>query len=312
MFRLSFFILFYLINCLNGQDAPTSTLQNLLVQASSSSSSSSSLPDGFFNIGKTNQTSTDEILISNKLKSNQSVAESNQAYTNFALNNGNLVVNNSLGQPVGSLLGVSRNIATQKLNSSSSTGSSSTLILIMVSLVVVSCIIAIILTALFVMRRRFTIWRLNGSKSNSNGCNDGANGVLTNNTSSSDEEAKCEAINEKDSNAIQVPENNTNTNTEENQLTSVENKEAMEKITSQEEQTTEQPVQEAQATSEPQQATTTNTNLNEQNSSSSLIVNVLNELSESVASKLATKSPAKSSSNLNTVVDPEKQPLNNE
>jgi hypothetical protein len=46
--------------------------------------------------------------------------------------------------------------------------SSTTMIIILVSLVLVTCLIAMIGTALFVMRRRFSIWRLNNSKLNLN------------------------------------------------------------------------------------------------------------------------------------------------
>lgn len=45
---------------------------------------------------------------------------------------------------------------------------STTMIVILVSLVLVTCVIAMIGTALFVMRRRFSIWRLNNSKLNLN------------------------------------------------------------------------------------------------------------------------------------------------
>jgi flagellar basal body-associated protein FliL len=42
--------------------------------------------------------------------------------------------------------------------------STTSLVLILVSLVLITCVILIIITALFIMRRRFSIWRLNNSK----------------------------------------------------------------------------------------------------------------------------------------------------
>lgn len=328
---ISILLIFYIqiqtqINTLDARVETSTKIENLLLEASTSTS----LPNGFIGIGTSVKSEqTDDPL---KPKSNSTLTFiTNQNYTNFAT----VIGNNS--QP--GLLGMSRNIASQSINNpQASSSSSSTLILILVSLVVVSCIIAIVLTALFVMRRRFTIWRLNGSKSNSNGCNDGAHGVLTN-TSSSENGSE---INEKDPNLLKNTETvQVQENQNESLITSVENKEAMLQLNQNQIPTSEaghaneaveinknelEVVKEGEKVAqtiglemnqdqEQQQVNNANSNahhtLTEQSSSTSLIVNVLNELSESVASKLASKSPGKSTSNLNTV-DPEKQPLNNE
>lgn len=178
----------------------------------------------------------------------------NHNLTMFSMKEKNLIVNSS-----GSVVGMSRNA------SFSTAASSSTLILILISLVVVFCIIAIIVTALFVMRRRFTIWRLNGSKSNE--CSGGTNGVLTNASSENESMNQCEAAIETKTEVKNQNENGT--------------EEKKNEIKTQ--------------------------NLPEQTSATSLIVNVLNELSESVACKLAN-TPSKSNNNL-IETDQEKQPL---
>lgn len=188
----------------------------------------------------------------------------NRAFINTDLTNHNLTMfsrkeNNLIVNSSGSVVGMSRNA------SFNTAASSSTLIVILISLVVVSCIIAIIVTALFVMRRRFTIWRLNGSKSNE--CSDGANGVLTNTSSENESMNKCEAAME------------TKTEADNQNQPAIEEKK--DEIKTQ--------------------------NLPEQTSATSLIVNVLNELSESVACKLAN-TPSKSNNNL-VENDQEKQPL---
>ena len=216
------------------------------------------------------------------LDSNQTLSElnstlapqSNQPFINTDLTNHNLTMfakkeNNLVVNSSGSVVGITR-------SGHSAATSSSTLILILISLVVVSCIIAIVVTALFVMRRRFTIWRLNGSKSNE--CSDGANGVLTNASSENGSVNKCEGVVE------------AKTETVDETKTEVDNEE-----------TVEQKVE---------QVKTETQNLPEQTSATSLIVNVLNELSESVACKLAN-TPSKSTNNLINQ-DPEKQPLNTE
>jgi hypothetical protein len=98
-------------------------------------------------------------------------------------------------------------IKTQANNASGA--SSLSLMIILVSLVAVVFVIAGIITALFVMKRRFSILRINGSKCGDDGHNnDGAaNGMLTSNSGSdssnhsetvSTSDAKCIEINEKD------------------------------------------------------------------------------------------------------------------
>jgi len=221
--------------------------------------------------------------------------------------------------------------------------SSLSLMVILISLVAVAFIIAGILTALFVMKRRFSILRINGSKGND--CsNDGANGMLTTGSGSSSETGstheKCIEINEKEKEALATAVNVVETKAienealEKNELVSVENTQAVlpvadtcqeailvdlankEVVQEKEEEEVKVVSQSVEIVAVPSvvdvdgelkntvvestveaalvpSATVT--------SSSSLIANVLNELSESVVSKLQ--------GTINE--DPEKQPLNN-
>lgn len=212
--------------------------------------------------------------------------------------------------------------------------SSLSLMVILISLVAVAFIIAGILTALFVMKRRFSILRINGSKGND--CsNDGANGMLTNGGSSSGSSSetastheKCIEINEKEKEALTSAVADTK-----NELVSVENPQAelptpaatqdavlVDLATTKEAEPEKKeavvveveskPVEIVVAAEvvaaegavvEPVPAVVVEATTTVVTSSSSLIANVLNELSESVVSKLqGTVSE-----------DPEKQPLNN-
>lgn len=204
-----------------------------------------------------------EVTNENSTNTTSPSQQMNRAFINTDLANHNLTMfsrkeNNLIVNSSGSVVGMSRNA------SFNTTTSSSTLIVILISLVVVFCIIAIIVAALFVMRRRFTIWRLNGSKSNE--CSDGANGVLTNASSENESMNKCEAA--------------------------IETRNEAEK----------------EVSNEDKKDDVKTHNLPEQTSATSLIVNVLNELSESVACKLAN-TPSKSNNNLIEHDDQEKQPL---
>ena len=198
-------------------------------------------------------------------------------------------------------------------------------IILLVCMVIVALIIAVVLTALFVMKRRFNILRISGnSKDCGANSNDGAasgmlaagsdNSSRTSDTteaanqsaSSAPHQDKCSEVNETNNVTEALKEAAIDNNTDDvvechAELMSVENKQAVlllpvstveEEVAKQEEVA---PAQEAETVSVPEvvqavvMATTT--------SSTSLIANVLNELSESVVSKLQSD-------------DPEKQPLN--
>jgi hypothetical protein len=212
--------------------------------------------------------------------------------------------------------------------SASSTGS---IAIILVSLIVVAAIITIIIAALFVMRHRFNSWKLTGGNKSTGG--DDAEGDCSNEKLTGGADGHNMAENEP-ATVVVSTEN-------ECALTSVENTQAMAQIES----SSAAPVvssanvaevakniEEAVACSETPLLTTTTEVVTEPvtvvtpatepatavesiatpavlteqvTSSSSLIANVLSDLSESVVCKLAStnKSPVKSD-------DPEKQPLN--
>jgi len=377
--KIFLLILFQIVVLITSEEVDTKT---------NSSITNNTIPEGFVRIGQANKSNDDTGIKKSSIELNTSYLNSNNS--NF---NGKLLINQTSSDKAPKIglqrlvsnsgstnnqntltptsLDDSKSITHESISNVSSSSISVTL-LILISLVVVSCIIAIILTALFVMRRRFSIWRLNGARANgSSNCNDGANGVLTNGSESSEngsqfdnkcittevneKEKQCEMDNkEKYSNESLQSETLANDNkVSASCLNSVENKQAIMSINDQledavkkcdddnkkdkkEEEKKDEIKQEnvepsspssvsplIETTSEKEIKTiTTNDkckeedksnseNLKQETSSSSLIVNVLNELSESVASKLAStaKSPSKSALNSN---DPEKQPLNDE
>lgn len=161
---------------------------------------------------------------------------------------------------------------------------STTMIAIIAALMLVIIISVSVGTAMFVMRRRFSIWRLNNSKQNLNsveGNGDGgesssAGGVNDEKTSPSSSATSPGGVN-----AILD---------EENQLISVENKNASVMV---ENETNGQSNEAAENNDEGEKCDQQQTA--QDVSSQSLIVNVLNELSESVANKLDAKSPSSKS-----------------
>jgi flagellar basal body-associated protein FliL len=196
-----------------------------------------------------------------------------------------------------------------------------TTLVILISLIVVACIAAAIISAIFIMKRRFSSWRINSSKAGAETGEDAENG-----------DAKCTEVNEKE--AEVKKEATVETTNEQAPVETVEAKqdavvsaeapvvaEVVEKtqelttqvVVEQVEQPQASPSSESPLIEEQPQAQTVVAeqpavvveagvepavvNANTQ-SSTSLIANVLSELSESVASKLQT--------------DPEKQPLNHE
>ena len=193
-----------------------------------------------------------------------------------------------------------------------------TTLVILISLIVVACIAAAIISAIFIMKRRFSSWRINSSKAGAETGEDAENG-----------DAKCTEVNEKE--AEVKKEATVETTNEQAPAETVEAKqdavvsgetpvvaELVEKtqeltaqvVVEQVEQPQASPSSESPLIDEQPQTVVAEpavvveagvepavVNTNTQ-SSTSLIANVLSELSESVASKLQT--------------DPEKQPLNHE
>lgn len=176
-----------------------------------------------------------------------------------------------------------------------SNGGALSLPIILVLIFILASIVGVIVTALFVMRSRFSTWRLDGSKSSPNDLEE-AKPVNDKETKADTKiDIKVEAATPEDKEQASPASNSPLINKE----VTPENEEAK--------------VQEVVATvvvvkteDEVVTKTTENANITEVpivkevvTSSSSLIVNVLNELSESVATKLES-------------IDPEKEPLKNE
>lgn len=142
--------------------------------------------------------------------------------------------------------------------------SANVMAVVVVAVVVALCLVGGVVGAIYVKKRRLFVWNLGGKKSDGQ---DGANGVLTNASSENGSVNKCEAV--MDTKTEVVTESETK-----HEATDCEPK-----------------IEEA-------------SNLNEQKASSSLVVNVLNELNECNKDENKTTSSAQA--------DPEKQPLKNE
>lgn len=212
------------------------------------------------------------------------------------------------------------------LSPSNASNSGLSLPIILVLIFIIASIVGIIVVSLFVMRRRFSTWRLNGSKSSPN---DAENGGLTENKEEAAgdtvdaaividkktvvEEVKDEKLeSEKVSDELKPTTVDTTNQTVEEKtgqvspssnsplINDTEATESVEtaavKLTETETtEKTEEPLKKDESSKPPIEQVT---------SSSSLIVNVLNELSESVACKLA--------GDVSAPVDPEKEPLKTE
>lgn len=201
-----------------------------------------------------------------------------------------------------------------------SNASSFTTLIILISLIVVACIAAAIISAIFIMKRRFSSWRINSSKTGEATAEDVETG-----------DAKCTEVNEKCEAKVETANEQTEkveTSDEKGEIkqevvvsteTPVEKTEVIVEQVANVEQSQASPSSESPLIEEqPQQTVAAEpvaivaeaaeptveavANPNSQ-SSTSLIANVLNELSESVACKLQTSKDE---------TDPEKQPLNKE
>jgi len=236
---------------------------------------------------------------------------------NFAQYNGKLLVNQTAESSMnGRIITAAHN--NNGVTAVSTNGLSMAVVIALIAIVTV-VVSAIIISAVFIMKRRFSIWRLNGDGSDSKAT--GTEEIKESSDNKDTTEVKCEEVNEKDPEvakqvalAAEQPvsvsvENAQTEQTIENkteeiaQQASPSSSSPLIEKTEETEQVTPQPTQQQ---SEPE--------LKEQvTSSSSLIVNVLNELSESVACKLASAhSPAAKSTHSNTVETTESQPLNKE
>lgn len=200
---------------------------------------------------------------------------------NFALN-GKLLANTS----------DNGRVLMAKVNNNSS-GATLSLPIILVLIFILASIVGVIVTALFVMRSRFSTWRLDGSKSSPNDLEE-AKPVETNDTKTPETkidiivEAPTEQDNkEQASPASNSPLINKEVTQEEEEKTQEATTPVVVVMDTEEVKTVVVPKEEEAA---PKEVVT---------SSSSLIVNVLNELSESVATKLES------------ISDQEKEPLKN-
>lgn len=230
---------------------------------------------------------------------------------NLVQYNGKLLANQTESAPNGRIISPSQN--SNSVTAVATNGLSLTVVIALVAVVLV-VVTAIIVSALFVMRRRFSTWRLNGDSGNDSKTTPGSDSTETKEQESKEQCAF--EINEKDpelakqvSLAADAPVSITIENGHANEAVSDSQSEKLEQNEQQ---------QASPSSSSPlieksdEVQATVETELKEQvTSSSSLIVNVLNELSESVACKLdaAAHSPAAKSTH-NTVDSAETQPLN--
>lgn len=199
--------------------------------------------------------------------------------------------------------------------------SSVSLPLILILIFVLASIVGVIVTALFVMRRRFSTWRLDSSKTETKNqdLEDGITKkpdatdsptetketVTTTETEAPTVNTKLNTENEQSTEQLS-PSSNSPLINEAEKLTETTNKEQTETEPAKKEVTESEQsnVPATESTTEEKETIEEVQRVPEQiTSSSSLIVNVLNELSESVATKLACE--------INNA-DPEKEPLKNE
>lgn len=251
------------------------------------------------------------INVTNTLVNATNTMSNKTQIVNFALN-GKLLANQSDN---GRILMPSANASSGTLS----------LPIILVLIFIMASIVGIIVTALFVMRRRFSTWRLDGTKTSPD--DNPEQGGLT--EKDIKDEVKTDLVDEKaqvkTSDTVEADTNEekaTAATTEATVTTTVDTNQPEAKdgqaspssasplINETDEAKTEEKSNEVEAKVEEVAKTTEETTVQSNDvpikeqvtSSSSLIVNVLNELSESVACKLAGEVNA----------DPEKEPLNNE
>ena len=200
------------------------------------------------------------------------------------------------------------------------------LTLVMILVCVISAVVGVILTALFVMRRRFSIWRLNGGKSGGCDLEGGVEALDAKNVDEKKEVLEDEKAKEVSSSCLNSVENkqaivtvnvdnghsNEAADLNKQELTGQSEENKPQASPSSSSPLIEQNDESSKLINDMQMINSAEQNQTEATtttSSSSLIVNVLNELSESVASKLASKSPSVSKL---AKSDPETQPFNNE
>lgn len=178
--------------------------------------------------------------------------------------------------------------------------------LILILIFVLASIVGVIVTALFVMRRRFSTWRLDTSKGDVKNNDNVDNGDIEKEAVTAETKPEAAAAEEE---APTVDTKVTNEQQSSEQLSPSSNSPLIneaEKVAADKETEAEQTKEDEEVKAAPTEEQTEEVQkVPEQQvmSSSSLIVNVLNELSESVATKLAGE--------VNSA-DPEKEPLKNE
>ena len=230
---------------------------------------------------------------------------------NLVQYNGKLLANQTESAINGRIINPSQN--SNSVTAVATNGLSLTVVIALIAVVLV-VVTAIIASALFVMRRRFSTWRLNGDAGNDSKAMPGSDSTETKEQESKEQCAI--EINEKDhelakqvSLAADAPVSITIENGHANEAVSDSQSEKLEQNEQQ---------QASPSSSSPlieksdEVQAIVDTELKEQvTSSSSLIVNVLNELSESVACKLDASAHSPAAKSTHNVVDSaESQPLN--
>lgn len=230
---------------------------------------------------------------------------------NLVQYNGKLLANQTDSAINGRIINPSQN--SNNVTAVATNGLSLTVVIALIAVVLV-VVTAIIASALFVMRRRFSTWRLNGDAGNDSKAMPGSDSTETKEQESKEQCAI--EINEKDhelakqvSLAADAPVSITIENGHANEAVSDSQSEKLEQNEQQ---------QASPSSSSPlieksdEVQAIVDTELKEQvTSSSSLIVNVLNELSESVACKLDASAHSPAAKSTHNVVDSaESQPLN--
>lgn len=219
----------------------------------------------------------------------------------------NISVVNGPASNVGKSMHVVPTAGSTFTSTASSSTSTTSIVIILVSLIAVACVITAIIAALFVMRRRFNFWRLDNGENGKNDTVDVETNSSENNEVAEKSEAQEQKVVSENENLLTVENTQAISQLENNNVVIGENANEQVKTTTETTTiiTTTTVVTGTVENSENVTVAEQKTVLPEQTSSTSLIANVLNDLSESVVARLAARSPTKSD-------DSEKQPLNQE
>jgi len=300
----------------NADELIETTSQSVIEQTTMSTTTTATTTTTMTTTDLLAKTNISNVLVDSK----SSVMVKEKTVANFAQYNGKLLVNQTAESSMNGRIITAHSNNNGVTAVSTGNGLSVAVIIALIAIVTV-VVSAIIISAVFVMKRRFSIWRLNGdSSSDSKATGTEETKEATDINAKEQTEVKCVEVNEKDpevakqvamaadqpvsvnvENAQAVTESVSESKPNELQQASPSSSSPLIEKTNEEAESNNQLV------SEPVEL-----NKEQVTSSSSLIVNVLNELSESVACKLANaaNSPAAKSTHSNTVETTETQPLN--